>query len=453
MNKRAISFFISAISWAAVFSANADNGLKNGKPRSGDPVITLERAYDMTLATDQSIRIAAYEIRKANLLTWSALTRLGPSVTANGSFNASRSSDTYASGIRSSTTDASSRNANITFSQPLLDLSVFPAYDLGKLTAKATGLQYKFTVRQTLFGVAQAYYNVLSAQSVARINKETVDLAQAQLVLAQSRLSAGTVARIDVARAVASLEDARKTLIQSQGTLDTARDTLSNILNLGGKTNFVLAEPAPAADDGTDFEKALSRAYSSREDYQVAEIAIGQDIDRRKEVMAEYAPRIVAQASSGWTSVSAHTQSGSQVSDGVVSIQVPFLTGGQREIDLRTASHQIAETRLNYDKTAKSIESEVKNAWLRIRTDRESIKALQAEVDAATQNYTDLQNEYQAGTTTSLDVQVALISLNNSRTSLSETMYDKQIALRDLARSEADFQKSRVQNAKVSYPR
>ena len=48
---------------------------------------------------------------------------------------------------------------------------------------------------------------------------------------------------------------------------------------------------------------------------------------------------------------------------------------------------------------------------------------------------------------TSLDVQTALRDLNNSRTILTGQVYDNQVALRDLQRSEAAFQTMRVTRA------
>ena len=415
-------------------------------------IVTLEQAYDITLASDQSIRIAQFEIRKANLQPWSALARMGPSLTANSSYDNAQSTRSYAGLISGTDTlgnNSYTRNAGLTFQQPLLDFSVFPAYRLGKLTAKAAHLQQQFTVRQTLFGVAQAYYNVLKQQSVVAVNQQTVDLAQKQLDVAQTRFDVGAVARIDVMRARATLEDARNTLILSKGALATARDALSNILNFGGATDFVIIEPANAPDDDPPFDEILKHAYAGREDYQVSAIAIDQDIARRNEIQALYGPRIVAQTSTGWTNATTNNSSFTHASDAFVSVQMPFLTGGQREIDLRTAAHQIEETRLNYEKTRKSIESEVKIAWIKVGSGRESIKALRAEVDAATQNYADLQAQYEAGTSTSLDVQSALRDLNNSRTLLTSQVYDYQVALRDLQRSEARFQQERVQRAKV----
>jgi len=451
------SHFIAALLVCASASAVQ---LKTVKPNADKTtpdkarVITLEEAYDMTLASDQSIRIAFYESRKANLLPWSALAKLGPQLVGNASYTNAHS-NTHNDVVEAPATSnyiqtaINTQFSGFTYTQPLFDPSVFPAYRYGKLSAKAARLQYQFTVRQTLFGVAQAYYNALKQQKLVAVNQQTVDLANEQLKTAQARFDAGAVARIDVLRARATLEDAHNTLIQSQGTLDTARDTLSNILNLGGKTNFTLVEPTDESDPGTPFEDSLKCAYDGREDYKVSAIAVDQQIALRGEVVAQYGPKIVAQGSTQWSRTSGDSAGRQHDESAVVAVTMPFLTGGQREIDLIAANQNISQSRLNLEKTTKSIESEVKAAWLNVRTGREALKALTAEVEASTQNYTDLEAQYQAGAATSLDAQTALRDLNNSRTLLTNQIYDYQIALRDLKRAEAAFQKERVEKSKL----
>src|SRR6185436_15729130 len=116
--------------------------------------ITLEKAYDRALESDQSIRIAYWEVRKANLLPWSALTRLGPQVFASGGYNRSeqfrKATVTETEALLSNTpgvpatarterVERTTRSAagvgrvDLTFEQPLIDLSVFPAYRGGKI--------------------------------------------------------------------------------------------------------------------------------------------------------------------------------------------------------------------------------------------------------------------------------------------------------------------------------
>ncbi|GEM_PF-507259 len=424
---------------------------KTGKPAAENRVISLEKAYDMTLSCDQSIRKAYYEVRKANLQPWSALAKMGPSLTGNASYSNSRSNTHYETVTTSLnntvTSSAYTRYAGLTYSQTLFDASVFPAYRYGKLAAKAARLTYKQTVRETLYGVAQAYYNVLKEQKLVEVNQQTVALAQEQLTTAQAKFDAGSVARIDVLRAQSTLEDARSTLIQSQGTLNTYRDTLSNILNLGGKTNFTVAEPPDEVDSGTPFDLSLCTAFEKREDYEVSMISVQQYEALKGEVLAQYAPKVTASASTEWNGYSGTGSDSNHVETAVVAVSMPFLTGGQREIDLITANHNISEARLSLQTTWKTVESDVKSTWIAVQTGREAIKALKAAEAAYAQNYTDVQAQYQAGTSTSLDVQQALRDLNNARTSLTNQVYDYQIALRDLKRAEATFEAERVKKA------
>ncbi len=407
-------------------------------------VITLERAFERALGTDQSIRLAYYAIRRANLRPWRALTTLGPSLTGNMSYQSSSRYSLTDPAVEWSRTDTVNRSAGITFVQPLFDPTVIPAYRHGKLTARSARLQYQYTIRETLFGVAQAYYNVLKQQRLVEVNQITEQLAQEQLEQAKARYEVGEVARIDVLRAQATLEEARHQVILSKGNLEVAKNTLSNILNLGGDTNFTLKEPANFPAPGLSFEEALRQAYANREDLKISLLAVEQEKMARQELIASYSPRITAQASAQWGSVSGANSGRNEVHAGVISVQMPFLTGGQREIDIRNAGHLIREAEIRVENTAKAIEADVKEAWVNVTAGQKSLEALSATVAASEQNYADIKSQYEAGTATSLDVQVALKELSNARAMLTNQFYDLQIALRDFERAKGTLEQERV---------
>ena len=130
-----------------------------------------------------------------------------------------------------------------------------------------------------------------------------------------------------------------------------------------------------------------------------------------------------------------------------VGVQLPLFQGGQREIDLRTTKDDITQAQLKYENLHKTIEVEVKTAWLRVHTLTRTLETLRAEVAAAEKNYHDLVNQYRVGAATSLDVQSALNELNTARTDLSAQTYDYQVALRDLDLRAGVFQQQRVERA------
>lgn len=417
-------------------------------PKPAAMVLSLEQAYDIVLATDQSLRIAILEVKKANLLPWRALTALGPQISGDASYSASEQR-VRSNGVTSRFT-GDSRQAGFTLQQPLIDFAVPPTYRLGKLTSRAARLQYRFAARETLFGVAQAYYEVLKQQKLVAVNQQTVDLAGRQLDQAQKQYSVGVAARSDVLRATGTLEAARSTLIQSKGVLEVSLNTLLNILNLDIRTVLKLVEPPDMMPAFEPFDEVLASAYERREDHQISKIAIDQAIARRNQIAGDYGPRIVAQAGTQWSETHSNT-GGSSVPysvDGVISVQMPFLTGGQREIDLRSAGHDIEAARQRLSLTVQTIEADVKEAYVQTTTLRESIKAQRAAVEAATQNYNDVQSQYQAGTATSLDVQSALRDLSNARVQLTAQLYGYQVGLRNLERARASFQQGRISSLK-----
>ena len=413
---------------------------------ASERVISLEQAYDRTLASDQSIRIAYTEILKARLLPWSALTKFGPQISAGASYNHVETTTQNYNNPTLGILDA--QNANLSLNQPLIDFTFFPAFKLGKLTVRSNRLQYQLTIRNVLFGVAKAYYEVLKQQQIVKLDKNTLELALNQLQLSQNQYDAGAVSKVDILRARSSVEGAQQVLIVDQNVLESNRNTLANTLNLHGKEReFDVEQPANAVGPVGSFDENLAAAYASREDYKISMIAIQQSREQRNEVIGQYAPTVNAQFTQNW----ADSREGpaSQAWAGLLTVQVPIFTGGQREIDLRTARLNIDEAKINFETTQKTVETDVDITWLQVETLRETIVSVKAQVEADAQNYQDLQNQYEAGAATSLDTQNALIQLAKSRTNLVTQTYQYQVARRDLERSVAAFQNQRVKKTRV----
>ncbi|MEI8309632.1 MAG: TolC family protein [Verrucomicrobiota bacterium] len=408
--------------------------------------ISLDQAYDRTLSSDQSIRIAYTEILKAKLLPWSALTKFGPKINAGVSYNHVETTTQYYDNPNLAILDA--QNANLSLNQPLIDFTFFPAFKLGKLTVQSNRLQYQLTIRNVLFGVAKAYYEVLKQQQIVLLDKNTLELASSQLQLSQNQYDAGAVSKVDILRAQSSVEGARQVLIVDQNILESDRNTLANTLNLhGGERAFEVEQPADAVGHVGSFEENLAEAYAGREDYKISAIAIQQSREQKNQVLGQYAPTAGVQFTQNWAD--SREGPGSQAWAGLVSVQVPIFTGGQREIDLRNARLNIDESKVNFETTQKTVETDVNTTWLQVETLRQTIVSVKAQVKADEQNYQDLQNQYEAGAATSLDTQNALIQLAKSRTNLVTQTYQYQVVRRDLERAIAVFQNQRVKKIRI----
>jgi len=430
----------------------------------GAGVLTLERAYDLALATDQSIKIAFWQTRKADLSPWSALTRLGPQISANGGYSRRENSITrpvesivsVGTGetlrqtvVETSLSRSGAGSLDLILSQPLIDLTVFPAYKLGKLSAESAHLAHRFTIRETLYGVTSAYFEVLKQARLVEVNRQTLAFGNEQLELAQKRAAVGEVTRTDVARAHVTVEASRRVLIESENILELDRNTLRNILNFAPDAPVEVVDPPEFPSKLPPFQDLWKVARANREDLKVKDIAVAQDVQRKNIVIAQYAPRVVAQGSTGIANNTGTSRSHSQDWAVDLSVQVPIFTGGQREIDLATAKYQIHVSELDRDNLAKTVEADVKQAWLVVKSLEETLRALRVQVAAAEQAYGDLQNQYKSGTATSVDVLSGLNELNISKRDLAVQIYDYQVALRNVEVVTGVFQQKRVEQSKV----
>jgi outer membrane protein len=488
--KHGLSLRLAAWGLTALALPTAQGGTRTAAGLGTSTVLTLEAAYDRALATDESIGIAYEELRNARLQPLSALTRLGPQLT--GSATAGReltnsgggSSTIIVSGLQTTTgttstgttgttgtgtTGSSSPTATSTIStvsigtatnangsvslnlqQPLFDATLFPAYRSAKLSVESSRLTYASTVRDILYGVANDFYEVLKDQQLVVVDREGLDLANGQFNLARAREQAGETISTDTLRAQDTAAQSRQTLVQAENNLILARINLANALSLPNPDRLILAEPASYPSDTGQLEARFAEAMDRREDLRIDALNVGIADETRKTVLAEYAPTLSAnltvtqEFSGGPFGPIAGNDTDVQAT---INASVPFFTGGQRELDLISARHNIAKAKLTLASLAKTVRTDVATAFLQVKTLESTVAELKIQVDANSRNYQVLERQYEAGLATSLDLQSALRDLNNSRAQLVSNSNDLEVARRDLDRQTAIFQEARVRDA------
>ena len=498
--------FFLLLGWSVVAlalpAAHGGPGEKTPATRAAGP-LTLEAAYDRALANDESIGVALQELRNAGLQPLSALVRLAPQLT--GSVSVGRDltksngggSTVIVSGLQGTTTTTpttgsagtgttatgttgtgttgtagttttttggtstfstvsvgTATNANgsasLNFQQPLFDASVFPAFRSAKLAVESSRLSYASTVRDILYGVADAFYEVLKDQRLVTVDREAVELANGQFDLAHAREVVGETISTDTLRAQDTAAQARQALVQAENNLILAKVNLANALSLPDPESLVLAEPAGYAVAPGTLDARFAQAMQKREDLRIDALNVGIADYTRQSVLAEYAPTVSANltATQEFSGGPFGARNGNDTDvQATLNASVPFFSGGQRELDLITARRNIAKARLQLAALAKTVRTDVATAFLQVRTLQATVAELKIQVDANTQNYHVLQTQYSAGLATSLDLQSALRDLNNSRAQYVSNSSDLEVARRNLDRQTATFEEARVRKA------
>ncbi len=93
-----------------------------------------------------------------------------------------------------------------------------------------TGAQFEGQVSNSLFGLVQAYWNVVQARENLRINQKSQDLAQASYDRDKHALELGALPPLDIYRSEAEVANRKVAVIQAQYILKSAEDQFRRLV-------------------------------------------------------------------------------------------------------------------------------------------------------------------------------------------------------------------------------
>ena len=400
-------------------------------------VIALEEAYQLAVVNEEQVAIAARELAKAKLLPWRAVALMTPRGEIGGSYSRNKDEIAFnappeARGLFGGSSVIRPRNnwlSTFQVTQPLIEPSFFPSWRLGKDAVREEEERYEFTIRGVLFGVAQAYYEVLRFEAQVKVAQDTLNLAQEELQRAHVRFRVGEVTKTDILRAEVAVERAGRALVVDRNRLKLARTVLVRTVGLS-ETVGVL-EPTPPQAVGSDYVSLLDQAYAHRQDLRAQNLAVRVAHERKNLVLTRYFPQVDAQFS--YPRLDPETFANrDEFWTLFVNLRWPLFDGGNRELDLLEANETLSQTKLRVTELEKQIRVEVREALLSVETLHATLETLHKEVALARENYEMTSKQYRVGLSTSLDVTTALNTLNQVRTQLIDQTYTHQIALLNL---------------------
>ena len=400
-------------------------------------VMALEEAYQLAVVNEEQVAIAARELAKAKLLPWRAVALMAPRGDIGGAYSRNKDEIAFnappeARSLFGGSSVIRPRNnwlSTFQVTQPLIEPSFFPSWRLGKDAVREEEERYEFTVRGVLFGVAQAYYEVLRFEAQVKVAQDTLKLAQEELKRAHVRFRVGEVTKTDILRAEVAVERASRALVVDRNRLKLARTVLARTVGLS-ETVGVL-EPTPPQAVESDYTGLLDRAYAQRQDLSAQNLAVRVARERKNLVLTRYFPQVDAQFS--YPRLDPETFADrDEFWTLFVNLRWPLFDGGNRELDLLEANETLSQTELRVTELEKEIRVEVREALLSVETLHATLETLHKEVALARENYEMTSKQYRVGLSTSLDVNTALNTLNQVRTQLIDQTYTYQVALLNL---------------------
>jgi outer membrane protein TolC len=423
--------------------------------------LTLDEIIAIALREHGDVGAAEQNYYSAKEGITSARSSLYPQITADFDYN-------YQSGSRritnnsSSSFDSSDLTSGVSITQNIFDGGRIQATVQQAKSSALGAVGAVGTARNNLaYTVATAFYGQLLDEKLTEQRKSEVDLAQRQLDMIQAQVEAGTVARSDVQSVQVNLSQAQFDLVTAQNNLQVAQTQLRQSMGLGrgpalnlqepelaetvtpptpagtGKSTFTLPPlpPLPEVPPLKSLDEYLAQARQLRPDLLQASANVDQS--KAQLSLAKVAQRPQVSVSAGYDIDPIHSQNRGLTFGAGVSI--PIFDGGGRKADVHGAEDTLNANEIRLTQLQKDVAADVEETYVSVSGETQRIKNARALVEAARTNFQTASEKYQLGLGIVLDVVNAQTQLFSAQTSLTQALYDYQLALANMDRAVGRF--------------
>ena len=453
MNSRAVKIAgLFLVGWGSGLLGQEQDGAKGSSasavPEFASKKLDLAECVALALAQNTEILQAKEEVRRKEGISVEVRSALLPKITGQGTFqyqNNSLSGLLVQNGILSA--DELNWNAGVRVTQLLFDGgAALSRTRAARIAQGQSMLLLQDTIDRVMLDVRRTVYTVLLNRSLIDVQTEAVSLKQEQLSSQKKRFNAGTVTKFNVLTADVELANNLPQLIRARNNKRTAEVQLARILALDYPLDVPDDWMPPVMVQGelpyqpiqVDLPSSLLNAVHNRHDLRANQ----QEIEVQKKLFDAakedaFVPKIVG--SGGYDVIQNPTSSslGSTQQGALANINGTWtifdgLANTGRFEQLRA---QIAKATVAYEEKRRSVESDVRDAVVKLEEAQELVISQQKNVQQARESLRLAEARFNAGAGIQLDIINAQSNLTQAQFNELQGRYDYNVALALLERA------------------
>jgi outer membrane protein len=397
-------------------------------------VYTLQDAYQAALSTNEGVKIAEENVYQSesridqawtylypNISSESAVTRYNKAIPPSGDFIFQ---------------PLNSIQTALVLKQPLYTGGrTLAALRTAKTLRDVSVNTLSSTRQDTMLEAALRYYGVIKAEKMIDVNRRSLErMERHKKVTEREAATRKTKANVSsLLRANTLVNQARINLVRAEDGLTVARSQLSLVTNLPSPA--VIAEPEMLEPDTSSLEQLKEKALVARPDYA----ASLRNIEVAKEnvtiVRGAHYPQVYAQGAMQYQHSSPETLQEGWISYGALQLEIPIFEGGLMKAETSEARSKIRQSELSANLLKRSIENEVYEAYINLRTISSVLNTAKLQLRYAKENFDAVEGLYREGLASSLSMIDAEQALSQAEQEVVNSTYDQQLGILRLKRS------------------
>jgi len=392
--------------------------------------LTLDEVVRITLENHSSVKSAQFQIKAQDAVVHQQMSTYYPIINLNSFYRTTNTSISSSSGsVRG--LDTLSHAANVSMI----------LYNFGKReglvqsardTLDATQYAYNTTANNIVLAVKQAYYGVLQAEALSRVNEDTVKSREVTLRQAQGFYDVGTKPKSDLTQAQANLYLAQANLIVARNGVDVAWANLINAMGVDDYPRQPLAEDLSMGPFPMSLDEAKKTAFASRPELLQFDAQLKAQDQLIAVARRNHLPDFLFNSSFGGQSSDIgllNLNTGWQVQ---VNLNIPIFNGFQTTYQVQQALNNYYSTKEQERVERQQVALQVQQNYLNLAAAQEVVKANEAAVAAAKENLELHQGRYQVGYAPLVEVTDAQTTLTTAQTNYVNALIAYKLSLAQL---------------------
>lgn len=378
----------------------------------------LAQIYDQAKQNDPQLLSAAARREAAFEAINSSRSSLLPQINLTAGYNLTRS-DVDAR-------DSDRLSAGISFAQELYNRSSWVSLDTAEKQARQADAQYAAVQQGLMLRVAQAYFEVLSAQDNLEFVRAEKAAVARQLEQTKQRFDVGLSAITDVHDAQAQYDSVLAQEVLADNTLINSYESLREITGQGYSQLSILDTQRFSASRNTESMQALIER-AQQHNLALLSSRIAQDVAKDNIALASsgHLPSLKLNGGYNYARESNSNNSANNTDFTIgLNLNVPLYTGGNVTSLTKQAEHAFVAASQDLEATFRSVVKDVRAYNNNINASIGALRAYEQSVISARSALEATEAGFEVGTRTIVDVLDATRRLYDANRNLSSARYD-----------------------------
>lgn len=276
---------------------------------------------------------------------------------------------------------------------------------------------------QVISVIGESFFGVLKAEKDLAVTQTSLERAKAHLKKIVARAEVGEAKKSERLLAESMVAGLEYAITRANFGVTVARDRLGVLLGFPVTAKLEYAEFPSRLP--SSFEDALALAMANRQDIVSSKLKADSACEGVKMVLGEYLPTVMLQYDynlerAGYMGTLDWTMT--------VVGEMPIFEGGLKKAKLNEAESRARQAQIAYSQLMKEVRFDVHRSFLEVDAINSSLNSLRKQVDSSKANYELVQEEYNEGLSTNLEVLIANESLSNAQAQLEKEILNLQLA-------------------------